>query len=306
MFSNTGFKWGFGWICFIVGVIGYVISYVFLDESDFWYDILIKIGDVLIIGVVVGYLTNAAQFLGIFKKELQAIIYGEEFLKVRNDISPLWETVTKEMFESKFPAINKALLTNIKHTYLPTNNRIYYNDYNTTVNVEWVDKARNIIKVKHDISFELIADCTDKIKFPLKSWIDVVGLNKGDYSVTVSNYMVNDKPAKILKTIDREEKGQHYFEQIIELKDCDKYDISKEMVKKYSLEKDFTIGFRASYLINKLTINFKCPDDLNFLFYSLGTIDDFKTLSDSKTGFTKQYRGLLFKNQGYIIALNKQ
>lgn len=305
MFSNTGFKWGSGWICFIIGMIGYIISYGFLSETNIWYDILIKIGDVLIIGVVVGYLTNAAQFLGIFKKELQDVIYGKEFLKVRNDIGVLWETVTKEMFKSKFPAINKELLVNIQQTYLPMNNLIYYHDYNTTVNVEWIDRDRNIIKVQHDINFELIAESTKKIEFPLKSWIDVEGLNEGDYSVSVSNYMVNDKPATILRTEESVKNNQHCFEQIIELKGCEKYEISKVIEKVYSLEKDFTIGFRAAYLINKLTINFHCPEDLSFSFYNRGTIDDFKLLSENRTGFTRKYKGILFKNQGYIVALNK-
>lgn len=260
----------------------------------------------MIIGVVVGYVSNAAQFLGIFKKELQDIIYGKEFLKVRKDITSLWETVTKEMFNAKFPAINKELLANIQKTYLPMNNLIYYNDYNTTVSVEWANKERNIIKVKHDISFDLIAESTKKIEFPLKSWVDVEGLDTNDYSVAVSEYMVNEKPAKVLKTVDEVKKGVHYFEQIIELKDSEKYEISKVMEKKYSLEKDFTIGFRASYLINELTIIFNCPEDLKFAFYSCGTIGEFKTLSENRTGFTRKYKGLLFKNQGYIIALNKQ
>lgn len=306
MFSIKGFKWSSGWICLVIGLVAYITPYGFLDKTNVWYDILIKLGDVLVIGVVVGYVSNAAQFLGIFKKELQDIIYGREFLKVRNDITTLWETVTKEMFNAKFPAINKELLTNIQKTYLPMNNLIYYNDYNTTVSVEWADKERNIIKVKHDISFDLIAESTKKIEFPLKSWIDVAGLDNDDYSVVVSNYMVNDKPAKIIRTVDKVEKGTHYFEQIIELKDCEKYEISKVMEKKYSLEKDYTIGFRASYLINELTINFNCPEDLSFSFYSSGTICEFRTLSENKTGFMRKYKGLLFKNQGFIIALNKQ
>lgn len=306
MFSEKGLKWSSGWICLTIGLIAYIIPYGFLDKANIWYDIFIKLGDVLVIGVVVGYVSNAAQFLGIFKKELQDIIYGREFLKVRNDIATLWETVTKEMFNAKFPAINKELLANIQKTYLPMNNLIYYNDYNTTVSVEWADKERNIIKVKHDISFDLIAESTKKIEFPLKSWIDVTGLEDDDYSVVVSNYMVNEKPAKIIRTVDEVKKGTHYFEQIIELKDCEKYEISKVMEKKYSLEKDYTIGFRASYLINELTINFSCPEDLSFLFYSSGTIGEFKTLSENKTGFTRKYKGLLFKNQGFIIALNKQ
>lgn len=304
MFSQNGLKSGFGWICLGIGLLAYFLGYTNILPTELGREIAIKVGDVFIIGVVVGYLSNAAQFLGLFKKDLQDIIYGKEFLKVRNDITTLWETVTKEMFKSKFPAINKELLTKIKQTYLPVENPIYYNEYNTSINVEWIDKERHIIKVTHAISFELIADTTKKIEFPLRSWIDIEGLDASDYSVTVSQYTVNDKPATILKTTNEVRKNQHFFEQIIELKGCNKYEISKSIEKQYSLDKDYTIGFRALYIINKLNVNFSCPEDMNYLFYSRGTIDEFKTLSENKSSFVKSYKGLLFKNQGYIIALN--
>ena len=109
MFSEKGFKWSSGWICLTIGLIAYIIPYGFLDKANIWYDILIKLGDVLVIGVVVGYVSNAAQFLGIFKKELQDIIYGREFLKVRNDIATLWETVTKDMKYNSYICTQKPL-----------------------------------------------------------------------------------------------------------------------------------------------------------------------------------------------------
>lgn len=303
MFSNDALKKSLGWIALVIGVISFVIAFIIGDENSLWYDILMKVGDVLVIGAVVGYLTNTAQFLGIFKKEIQDIVYGKEFLKVRNDLENVWEKVTKEMFKSKFPAINKELMVNIKQTYLPVENKIYYNDYATTIELEWADKERNIIKVRHNINFELIAESTNKITFPLKSWIDIDGLDDTDYSVNVSDYKVNDKPANIISTKDEKIGKQHYFEQVVELKGCNKYEISKVIEKKYSLNKDFTIGFRALYIINKMTVNFKCPNDINYMFYSRGTIDEFKTLSETNNSFTKKYKGIIFKNQGYIIAL---
>ncbi len=303
MFSQDTLKRSLGWLALIVGSVAFIIAFIIGKEEGLWYDILIKIGDVLVIGAVIGYLTNTAQFLGIFKREIQNIVYGKDFVKVRNDLEEVWERVTREMFKSKFPAINRELMINIKQTYLPVANKIYYNDYNTTINIEWADKERRIIKVRHDINFELIAENERKITFPLKSWIDIDGLDSTDYSVKVLNYKVNDQLAKIISTTQEIKGKQHYFEQIVELKGCTKYEISKIIEKKYSLDKDFTIGFRALYITNKMTINFKCPDDISYLFYARGTIDEFRSLSDTNNSFTKKYKGLLFKNQGFIIAL---
>ena len=108
--SYKYFRSGAAWIFFILGIVLYYIGYFQMDSQSVWKEIFIKGGDILIIGVILGYLSNAAQFLGIFKQDLQDIIYGKEFIKQRKDIAPLWETISKQMFKNKFPAIHKEFL----------------------------------------------------------------------------------------------------------------------------------------------------------------------------------------------------
>ena len=67
-FSWRSLKCGSPWICLIVGIFAYVIGFFVLFPNTLVRELVIKVADVLIIGVVVGFLTNAAQFLGIFKK----------------------------------------------------------------------------------------------------------------------------------------------------------------------------------------------------------------------------------------------
>ena len=111
--SYKYFRSGAAWIFFILGIVLYYIGYFQIDSQSVWKEIFIKGGDILIIGVILGYLSNAAQFLGIFKQDLQDIIYGKEFIKQRKDITPLWETISKQMFKNKFPAIHKILRTRV-------------------------------------------------------------------------------------------------------------------------------------------------------------------------------------------------
>ena len=306
LLSYNRFRESSAWIILILGMLLYYISYFHIEQPSVWKEILIKIGDVLVIGVILGYLSNAAQFLGIFKQDLQDIVYGKEFLAKRNDIDSLWETVTKILFKSKFPAINKDLLSLIQKTYLPVYNITYYNDYNSSIKIEWADKNRKIIVVRNHITFELIAETTKRFEFPLRSWIDVEGLEEGDYYVNVSNYLVNGNPAQIVSTKDEIKNGCSEFELVIALEGETKYEISKLIEKKYSIEKDFTICFRALFIISKFTLNFTCPDDINSKFYSRGTVNEFKPFGENKSNsFTRKHKGLILPNQGYVIALKE-
>lgn len=107
LLSYNFFRTGVAWIILIVGIGLYAYGYFGINQDSIWKEIVIKIADVLVIGVILGYLSNAAQFLGVFKSDLQDIIYGKEFIKQRKDLDPLWDTLSKQLFKNKFPAIHK-------------------------------------------------------------------------------------------------------------------------------------------------------------------------------------------------------
>ena len=80
LLSYNFFRTGVAWIILIVGIGLYAYGYFGINQDSIWKEIVIKIADVLVIGVILGYLSNAAQFLGVFKSDLQDIIYGKEFI----------------------------------------------------------------------------------------------------------------------------------------------------------------------------------------------------------------------------------
>ena len=191
LLSYKHFRSGAAWIILLVGTFFYYLGYFQIQRPCVWSDVVIKIGDVLVIGVILGYLSNAAQFLGIFKQDLQAIIYGKEFLKQRKDITPLWETVSLQMFKEKFPSIHKDFLR-VLQSYFPRDEVSYYNDYETYTVIEWEDKTKGIIKVTDDVSFKLIADSENEFYYPLKSWLHV---GSNDYTNYIEDFTINgNKP----------------------------------------------------------------------------------------------------------------
>ncbi len=305
LLSYKHFRGGIAWIILVIGLAFYVWGYFGMTPS-IWKELILKIADILVIGVIIGYLSNAAQFLGVFKQDLQDIIYSKEFLKKRNDLPWIWENVTKAMFRSKFPAISRDLIDIISRSYLQVDNVSYYNDYEVFIDVSWVDKARKIIKVQNKINFDLIAENKDKFEFPLKSWLMVEGLNENDYFVKVSDYIVNGDAAKVISNNECVKDGFHIFTCIIELMGNNKYEISKNVEKQFSLAMDSTICFKAQFLINKLSVSISFPDDMCACFINRGTVEDFKKVDTKKSSFTMKYKGLILPNQGYVIVLKEK
>lgn len=301
--SYKYFKSGIAWIILIVGILFYYIAYFQLEQQSVWKEVLIKIGDVFIIGVILGYLSNAAAFLGVFKQDLQDIIYGKDFIKQRKDISPLWETVSKQMFKNKFPIIHKEFLKVIKN-YFPENEVSYYNDYESHITIEWIDRNIGTIRVKDSISFELIADSTEEFEYPLKTWTRVT--DSDSYKNTITRFTVNGKAPKITDSSEYREQDCICQEQKIKLKGSTKYDIRYERVKEYNINEDYYIGFRAKYIVNKLRVCLNHPYDINAIFTCRGTQLDFDTMVNDKGRIEKKYRSIILPRQGYVFVLQQK
>lgn len=295
------FNAGYSWLFLLAGLILYYLGYEIFDEG-LWKQIIIKFGDVFVIGVILGYITNVSALFGVFKKELESVIYAEKFLKRRTDLDQIWEKITVELFKSKFPSLHKDLLGIIKNKYLPVENISYYNDYNISINLEWYNKEKKIVKCTTKTNFELIAEDRCKIELPLQTWTEIKGLSKEDYSVKVSEYTVNNKP-QILKETQNIKQDSHEYKCTIDLSGELKYEISQTIEKVYSFEKDYDISFKARYMINRLTVNLRHPSDITSRFIGRGTIDEYKKISSSLDSLEMKYKGLILPEQGYVIVL---
>ena len=309
VFSMNGLKASIPWILLIIGGVclyfGYF--YIFQDEKSLYIDLCRGLANILIVGVLVGFVTSSAQFMGVFKKELEAIIYESKFLKNRIDIHKVWDNVSCSLFRSKFPEISNDLLHIIKNQYLPLNQVSYYKDYQSIITISWADKERKIIKVVYEISFDLTASSKDKFNFPLDSRVNVDGLSKSDYSISIENYLVNNKEAKIVKIIDEIENGDtHHYGIEVELAGSTKYSISKKVIKQYSYEKDYFIAFAAKFIVKDFRIQVFHPADIELCFINRGLINKFKDVKKRETYLEKQYKGLILQKQGYVIILKNK
>ena len=303
LFSYKFFRYGAAWIILIAGIVCYYIGYFQIDHDSIWREVIIKIGDVLVIGVILGYLSNAAQFLGVFKQDLQDIIFGKEFLKQRKDLTPLWDTVSIQMFKEKFPSIHKDFLKVIRG-YFPKDEVSYYNDYEVNITIEWYDQHKGLIKVVDNVSFELIAESKKKFFYPLKTWTRVI--NENICENKIDKFIVNNQELNLgqcKEYIIGEDKCHEYQ---IPLEGSNKYTIKYCRTKIYDLNIDFYIGFRAKYIVNRLRVSLDYPEGMEAIFTCRGTQDDFEDVKKTKRCIEKKYKGVILPRQGYIFALRAQ
>lgn len=303
MFSWKTIKKSIGIICALVGIACYVIAYAFLQKSSVEYDIVLNIADVLIIGVVVGYLSSVAQWAGVFKKEIQDIVYGKKLVGERKDIEEVWSNVTKQMFKFKFADIHKKMLYALKEV-LPSEEDIsYYEDYDADSKIEWVDKDRGIIKCYDNFSMFIVVESDKKFDYTITSWLvedenQVNGRSSETLQVTVDNKKLSN-----LKTVSKRVGSEIQRETIIPLSGKKRYFIQYSRVQQYCIFDDYYIAFRAKYITNGLKVSLELPPDIEAIFIERGTMEEFQNVKNSKSHIKKLYKSVIFPKQGYIFAL---
>ena len=313
MFSKENLKKSVGWICCIIGLVLYTIGYVFLDHTGIASKIVIDIADVLIIGVVVGYLSSVAQWSGVFKKDIQDIVFGEKCIGERKDIEHIWRNVTKQLLKNKFAGIHKELLEAIKNATLPSDETVsYYENYDSHINLQWHNRVKNIVRLEETISFNLIAESDKEINLPVKTWSIISSEKKDittdeDFNIDFPKIKVDGKIPSEINNEDPIREGDEVIQvSNVKLKGKKNYLVTYTRTKIYDLTADFFIGLKSQYMIKNLTVTFNYPDGIDAIFIERGTSIDFESVKNDKNCIIMLLKGVIFPKQGYIFALSQR
>lgn len=301
MFSLTTIKKSIGIICAAAGIALYVIGYGFLDLEGVASRIIINIADVLIIGVVVGYLSSVAQWAGVFKREIQNIVFGKEFIGERKDIETIWSNVTKQLIKNRFSEIHKDLLPAIRANALPSDESVsYYEDHDSDITIEWVNRDAGIVKSVEAITFTLTADSEKKITLPIKT-SSIIG--KAQNQVSEPTILVDGAKPEYKNNQPIKKGNETEHSSIVFLEGKRQYCVSYTREKKYCIYEDYFIGFRSQYILKNLTVTLNLPEGIEATFIERGTNIRFDTVKNTKDCIKKKLRGVIFPKQGYIFAL---
>jgi len=276
-----------------------------VTESAVANEIFQTIGNILVVGVVIGFVTNVLQNFGLFKEELGKVLYGKDFMAKRIDINNIWINASKVIFEEKFPHIQDEFLDQIKE-YLPCQDIAYYDNYETHIAIEWHDKEKGLIKVTDKKIFDLISASDKKFGYTYSSWTTVNPNDKFSYKPIELSVNGNSmKESKIKRSSIKQ--GNEICNRLeISLKGYTKYRIIIYDEKIYNIDSDYVIGFRAKHITHNFRVQLHHPDDIEATFVSCGTQHQFQEVNKSKTNCENKYEGVIFPKQGYIFALKQQ
>lgn len=316
MLSKRNFLYGSLWIFLIVGVILYVIVYACNGlmpnlQSDNWIiqhqhgitlflSIIEKIADILVIGAALGYLSNAALFLDLFKKDLEEIVIDNKHLELRSDIEIIWDRVTRVLFNSRFEKISEYLLPLIRDNYFPKNKSVYYDNYTSDVKISWEGNPEDeVLNVKMENKYIVISENRDKIEIPWKSWTKP----SEEYKIITNQLFIDGKEIKDIKRKEENEFGEETFEMTIPLCDKDRYDVRAFLEKQYSFKNDFFRAYSASYIMNGMILSISHPADMIVELVDRGTCYKFEKISQTSTTLVARYNGLILPHQGYVLVM---
>lgn len=309
-FINTFHHFGL-WIIPLLGIFGYVLSYGGFYTGD-KKEIICKISDVLVIGGVVGFLTNSFQAFGIFKKELEKVVHSNEYLAGRKNISKIWREVSAIMFERKFRTISEDLFSIIEGQYICKDEYSYYDNYRIITELSWADDDCKFIVVKDIIQFDLVTEKRGKIDLSFSAWFSgIKELEKDKDYYHKFSCMIDGKPADIQlsqSNNDTDDENIYVNRCVVTIDNSnskDKYEVFINRERRYLFSEDYDISFRARYIVKDMRLSLFLPDNIKARFICRGTPSDFKVVKNDQTYKEFSYKGLILQRQGYTFALHK-
>lgn len=316
------FKASIFWITLIFGILISFIGFQgFVEMPEYLIEIFKWGGGTLLSGVIIAFITSYAQYKGLYKNELEDVLYKYDFLKKRRDINEIWENVSIVLFESKFPKISKELLDTIRGSYLPIEHANYCRDADTIITIKWADKENNIIEVVAEENFVIEASSTSEFMFPGSLTLDVnpsfsdideLDYREGRFAPTGCNISIDkcevngtqvDPNARICL-----QSGVLRCDMQIKLEGTESYSLSRVMTRRYDLTYDYNIAFRAKTILQNLRVRVfnEISNDIELCFVGRGVLNNFKEIKKRSDYLEKEYKGLILQKQGFIIILNKK
>ncbi|WP_395061718.1 hypothetical protein [Flavobacterium sp.] len=302
---NEFFQRYFVAIAFIVGVLLLIYS----ETNKNYKQVCHTIGSIILTSGIFAGIAKSSQFTEIYKKIIRDIIYSQEHLEVRKDLEDMWEKVTQSLSKQKFSTISDAIRTNIKKYFLPVDHDYYYDNFNIEMNIEFLDESKEYILVSEFVSYTIVCDDEElKIDNKFKCGIKIDLANKEKTTHNLNKLSINNE---IYDNPTNSHIESNYlwtnYENV--LKGKKSYLIKREETKQYNLNYNNIRKHLAMWIYNDLTIDITYPNDLYIEFHDMGVLNSFsieKKNSKAFKRFKAEYKGLIYKNQGFFLELRKK
>ncbi|MEQ8520256.1 MAG: hypothetical protein RLN79_04985 [Cytophagales bacterium] len=301
------------WILFIIGILILYFSstYTFSqveEQNNYWKDLSEKIGISVFSSGVFTAVLKSIQFTGIFKKEIESVMLGTDFIKNRNDLPVLWKSVSNAVYKSKFPELSEDLNNLILKNYLPIEDNYYYKDFRVTIAITELTED-DIIKFTQTCIFKVIA-LSKETEVLVKNSIQNDKINGQDTLNEKLSYIKIDGKGVDISEIKKDETStdeNNVIDYTIKLKGKLEYLIEKKDVREYSILNDNTKLFRLRHLTKEMDVSISYPDNVNLTFFNIGLANNFEHKHVEHPNYVGRVHktGVILPHQGFGLAIRK-
>lgn len=311
---KTSFRTSIPWLLAGLGIVIIIVGEL-LNVSDSTKPVivyakdkvnafLIEVGKAILVSGVASITLSSLKHLGIFSDELKKILFDTKFLRNRKDLPEYWERVTKELLSDKFPKINNLILSDVREVYLPTESLKYYENFWQHMNIKMLDKSSEMIEVTQTTKFLVIPNNKDIPDH--QEFISNICHGGKSSGVTFNIVSASINKESINVNVDHQNIGNFLNSKFyLTLSGCDSYDVEIVIKKTYSLKNDCVMGYRHQNITHNSTLQFQL-DGIKIDFIPIGTLKDYETKTQNDSLIVKEYVGLLYKNQGFVVHLRKK
>ncbi len=294
------------WIFIVLALLLVLLSMSEIISNPKINTLLEKIGIALFSSGVFAAVLKSLQFTGIFREEIEKVILSTDFVKNRRDLPQLWSSISKAIYNEKFPIISEEIEARILKTYLPTEYDYYYKDYIITIKVEQVTDNFEIIYTqtrKYDVVFDPNVEKSKLLAY--------VAINERDQTATAENtieyFKINGVEVDLVEdssTVDDKFKTKYVIP--IERKEKPLH-VETRTKRRYSLNYENCKLLRFATFTKNMDVTVSFPDDVRVSFFNLGNTKPFDVHHEEiPNQLSRSHKNdVLLPHQGFGMSFEK-
>lgn len=252
------------------------------------------------------FILKSFQLHGVYKKELEEIVTGYDFLSRRTDIEDIWRKASKALYRNKFPEVGGKVESIILGAYFPGEHGFYYSDFVLESEIEYLEGSSDFVQVTDYSSFKVNSFDSNALakhySVALKRAPGCALTNFELVSVEISDPQTKVKePCTLPEPVDNGSTPESLKRKFtLHLSGRQSYQVDMVMRKTYSTKSDPTKSFTVGYITDGLAIRVKHPPGMNLLFFPSGAVNEYVDKSKPKESLIKKtYSGILLPKQGF-------
>lgn len=318
------------WLLILFSAILFILSRinVFVLEAN---DLLEKASFTILSSGVFAAVLKSIQFTGIFKKVIEEIILGTDFIENRSESNQqeLWKATSKAIYKKKFPELSSFIENRILESYLPTKQDFYYRDYIATINISEITDDFEICYIqttKFDVVLdeglneaELISNLvikeeeeeegfTNEMIFYKVDGIDLINKNNDIIDSLEGKKNMKDEEIVKVKTLVKGNKVTTKV-KLISTNGKKVFKVHRKVKRKYSLKNENYKLVRMSTFTKGIEVLISFPKEVSVSFFNIGNVNFFEAEhTDINCQISRSHKNdviLPYQGFGMSFELNK-